>query len=249
MKYIALLVVIGLLGLIALAANIINDESVSEDTETVVEGELSTSDNTNVITQNTEAEYQIDPADFLDDSIGEGVINTDLSEVEIAGLLLMREEEKLARDVYDTLGEQWGLPIFSNIARSEETHTEAVRGLLQLFQLPDPVVKDERGVFADSELQALYDTLVAEGSKSLESALKVGATVEDLDIYDLDRLMAQTENEHILSVYRNLQKGSRNHMRAFNSQLVRRGAEYVPAYISQDDFAEIINSPQERGRM
>ncbi|MCP4143444.1 MAG: DUF2202 domain-containing protein [Chloroflexi bacterium] len=57
-------------------------------------------------------------------SIGE------ISQAETDGLAFMREEEKLARDVYLTLYEQWELRPFSNIAESEQKHTDAVKNLL-----------------------------------------------------------------------------------------------------------------------
>ena len=75
-----------------------------------------------------------------------------LSETELSGLQFMREEEKLARDVYSTLYEKWGLPIFSNIAQSEQTHTEAVRDLLEKYNQPDPVIDDTVGVFVNTDL-------------------------------------------------------------------------------------------------
>jgi hypothetical protein len=33
---------------------------------------------------------------------------------------------------------QWGLPIFQNIARSEETYTGAIKNLLDTFNILDP---------------------------------------------------------------------------------------------------------------
>ncbi len=194
-------------------------------------------------------DYEIDPADFLDSSVIANTGTEPLSPTETAGLLLMREEEKFARDVYTALGEQWNLPIFSNIARSEETHTEAVRELLELYTIADPVAVDTPGVFKDETLQALYDDFMVKGALSAEAALVIGATVEELNIFDLDRLMAETDNEQILSVYRNLQKGSRNHLRAFHTQLQRRGISYEPQYISTNAYLEIISTPQERGRI
>lgn len=194
-------------------------------------------------------DYEIDPADFLDTLVVADKGGERISDAEEAGLLLMREEEKFARDVYNALGAQWNLQIFSNIARSEETHTEAVRELLGLYDIEDPVAVDTPGVFQDATLQALYDDFMTKGARSVEAALVVGATVEELDIYDLDRLMAETDNEQILSVYRNLQKGSRNHLRAFHTQLQRRGISYEPQYLSAAAYIAIISSPQERGRI
>jgi hypothetical protein len=67
-------------------------------------------------------------------------------------LLFMREEEKLARDVYLAFYEEWGKPVFSNIAESEQTHTDAVAEKIEKYGLPDPVVDDTAGLFVNSFL-------------------------------------------------------------------------------------------------
>ena len=41
-------------------------------------------------------------------------VTTALSDAEAATLVFMREEEKLARDVYITLYDQWEHPVFNN---------------------------------------------------------------------------------------------------------------------------------------
>lgn len=170
-----------------------------------------------------------------------------LSQEEIDGLLLMREEEKLARDVYQTLYDTWGIRIFSNIAQSEQTHTEAVRDLLEKYDLTDPVTDDTIGVFVNEDMQALYNSLTEEGKRSEVDALRVGATIEDLDINDLEDLLKQTDNEDITLVYENLVRGSRNHLRAFTRQLTNRGEAYEPSYISVEDYEAIIANSQETG--
>ena len=171
-----------------------------------------------------------------------------LNEQEVADLLFMREEEKLAHDVYLTLYEQWGLRIFQNIANSELTHTEAIRTLLVRYDLADPALDRAVGVFANEGLQALYDQLVAQGSQSLVAALQVGATIEDLDIVDLQNAVARTDNADIVLVYENLMKGSRNHLRAFIATLQKQNGEYQPQYLDQAAYEAIISSPMERGK-
>ena len=112
----------------------------------------------------------------------------DLSKEEIEGLLLMREEEKLARDVYTALYEKWNLRVFKSIGQgSEATHMDAMKRLLDRYNLEDPVGEDVPGVFQNEELQKAYNELVEKGSKSIGDALLVGAYIEDLDIYDLER--------------------------------------------------------------
>ncbi len=90
-------------------------------------------------------------------------------------------------------------------------------------------------------MQKLYNDLVNEGSKSIESALTVGATIEDLDIKDLDDALAHTNKADIQAAYHNLKSGSENHMRAFVRNLDRSGVSYTPQYITQDAYNSILS--------
>lgn len=170
-----------------------------------------------------------------------------LTDVEKASLQFMREEEKLARDVYRYLYEQHGALVFTNIAASEQSHMDAVKELLVKYNVPDPVATDIPGIFINQDLQALYDKLIFDGKFSLADALTVGATIEDLDLFDLNNELLKTNNADIETIYNSLIKGSRNHLRAFYGQLVTLGETYIPQYISQAYFDSIINSPMERG--
>ncbi len=173
----------------------------------------------------------------------------ELSTEEKLGLIKMREEEKLARDVYQVLYEKWNHRVFNNIAQSEQRHMDAVKVLLDKYGMTDPITNSSRGVFTDPELQKLYTSLVEQGSQSLVEALKVGATIEDLDIKDLYDFLEQTDNTDIKIVYQNLVKGSRNHMRAFVSQLSLNGASYDAQFLSAAQIDDIVASPRERGRV
>lgn len=173
---------------------------------------------------------------------------TEPGPAEIEGLLYMREEEKLARDVYLALYAQWGQPIFQNIANSEQTHMDSVLMLLEQYGLTDPAAGLDVGQFNDPLFQSLYEQLVDQGSLSQAEALKVGATIEELDIVDLEERLAQTENAYIIQVYTNLLAGSENHLRAFVSNLERQTGElYLPAHLDQDDYQAIISGASERG--
>ncbi|MFN8026792.1 MAG: DUF2202 domain-containing protein [Acidimicrobiia bacterium] len=162
-----------------------------------------------------------------------------------AAVVQMREEEKLARDVYTALGDKWGVAIFDNIAASEQTHMDQVATLLDRYGIADPAATTAPGEFADAKLQALYDQLVAQGSRSLVDALSVGATIEDLDIADLRSFATTTAD--VQAVWDNLERGSRNHLRAFTSQLETRGGSYTPQYISASDYQAIVTTGTERG--
>lgn len=171
----------------------------------------------------------------------------ELSDSELAAIDLMREEEKLARDVYLDMYEIWGMQIFANIADSEQTHTDTVLRLIQKYSLADPAAGKLRGEFSDATLQGVYDSLAAQGTASLIDALIVGATIEDLDIFDLSQQLALVDNQDITVVFENLQRGSRNHLRAFYGRLDDMNIVYTPVYISQQEYDEIVNSPMENG--
>ena len=159
---------------------------------------------------------------------------------EIDGIMLMREEEKLAYDVYLTLYDIWGKTIFKNIAKAEQKHMDAVAGLITDFKLSDPVSDNKRGEFTNQKIQHLYDTMIEQGSKSLLEALKIGATIEDLDIHDLNNLLAGTTDANITRVYNNLKKGSENHLNSFMRQIKAEGGDYTPQYISEQEFNQIV---------
>jgi hypothetical protein len=197
-----------------------------------------------------ETEYVVDESDMVNgNTLIERIPTSTLSENEANGLVRMREEEKLARDIYTTLGAKWGMRVFTNIAASEQTHTDAVKVMLDRYFIADPSIDNTVGVFRAPAIQKLYNDLSAKGSQSLADALYVGAMVEDMDIQSLEVLMKETVKEDILALYSNLQKGSRNHMRAFVKSLAATGTTYSPQYISQDEFTVIMSRPQERGRI
>ena len=136
------------------------------------------------------------------------------------GLQFMREEEKLAQDVYIVLYELWGNTIFKNISESETTHTEAIKDLLDYYEIEDPA-QTELGVFTDEYLQDLYDELVTKGKLSQLDALEVGELIEVTDIDDIANLIEETDNETIITVYSNLLDGSYSHLASFQKQLAK----------------------------
>jgi len=164
-----------------------------------------------------------------------------LSENEKQALIFMREEEKLARDVYMAMSESWDIPIFSNISRSETSHMEAIFALLEKYQIPDPVTNDKPGVFTNPAFTSLYQTLVNQGKNNLVDALRAGALFEEIDIADLRERKNESDNEDIKLVYENLLQASYRHLRAFSRNLEFREATYTPQRLSQKEIDEILN--------
>lgn len=182
-----------------------------------------------------------DPEPIGNDNTETGAV---LTQIEKDALVFMLEEERLARDVYDLLFAKWGLRQFENISTSEQSHMDAVETLLKKYDLPYSIL--EAGMFQNEDLQAAYDSLVAQGNEDLVGALNSGATIEDLDIFDLENWMDQIQNNEILNVFSKLQCGSRNHLRAFATSLDMEGETYTPQFISQSEYEEILNSDKER---
>jgi hypothetical protein len=164
-----------------------------------------------------------------------------LTEEEKNDLLFMREEEKLARDVYLTLFEKWGTPVFANIAASEQQHMDAMLILLNTYKLPDPAAATVVGEFVNMELQELYDALIQRGNQSVLEALKVGGIIEETDIEDINAAIETSRLAKIDSVYENLLEGSYNHLRAFAQQITSlTGDPYVAQVVSQDIVDAIL---------
>jgi hypothetical protein len=162
-----------------------------------------------------------------------------LTEAEIAGLMEMREEEKLARQVYIFMYEKYDHRVFNNISKSENAHTSAVLYLIGGFGLTDPTPVAETE-FSNPIFTKLYAQLTEKGSESLIEALKVGAYIEELDINDLQNLIETTENPTIKRVYGNLLRASKIHLKAFTNSLKIQGATYTPTVISIEEYNGIL---------
>ena len=140
-----------------------------------------------------------------------------------ATLQFMREEEKLAHDVYVYLNALWGVDTntFSNISESEQRHTDAVADLLVTYGVADLVVVDSAGEpvpgkFTNPDLQALYDDLVKIGAESLDDALDVGVAIEEKDITDINAAIVEAAGyADIVRVYTNLVAASARHLDGF----------------------------------
>jgi hypothetical protein len=171
-----------------------------------------------------------------------------LSDAEADGLAFMREEEKLAHDLYAAMADLYGLPIFANIARSESMHMDAMLTLLNAYDLPDPAAGKQPGEFTDTTLQALYDELLARARTSSEEALRVAALVEETDILDLQARLAQNDQADIAQAYQNLLQASGMHLRSFGLQIERQtGSEYEPELLDASAYASLVDGAQAGG--
>jgi hypothetical protein len=196
-------------------------------------------------------------------------VESTLDNGEQAHLVFMREEEKLARDVYLTLLELWPEQVtFASISSSEQRHTDTMAAKLVQFGIEDPNpdtndLPDSIGVFTGEDygayFTAKFDELVTAGSKSDLAALYVGALIEELDMDDIVNCpkaivladngieegecgMAYTDEPPLQRSYGSLVEGSKNHLRAFVrviEEVIGEG-NYQAQYLTQEEVDDIL---------
>jgi hypothetical protein len=188
-----------------------------------------------------------------------------LDENERTHLVFMREEEKLARDVYTTLSTMYpGSAVFGNIDDSEQKHTDSVKDTLVQYNIDDPNTNDNVGVFTGEDygwyFTEKYAALVARGAMSELEALYVGAYIEELDMLDINQCpnvivdtiqvitessecgKVYTNNPDIQGLYGNLLDGSENHLAAYvkNIEAVMGQGAYQAQVLSQEEVDSIL---------
>lgn len=161
-----------------------------------------------------------------------------LTPIEKDGLIFIWEEEKAARDIYSSLYEKNNLTIFLDLTRSEESHMDQAKAVIDKYGLVLPA--DVPGVFENQTLQDIHDRLLAEGLESDEQALKVAAEFEEISIMDLEAELAAAENEDVRTMYQGLLAGSRKHLRSYVADLKEQGIEYEPRHLLRSEFEETV---------
>jgi len=186
---------------------------------------------------------------------------------EASHLTFMREEEKLARDVYLTFADMYpNQGVFNNIATtSEQTHTDTMRDKLAQYELPDPNpdtndLPASIGVFTGAEwgwyFTDKFDYLTTTGSASELDALYMGALIEELDMHDIADCPAvmvdagyndpcglnYTDENGLINAYSSLIDGSENHLRSFVGQIEAYPEvdTYQAQYLSQEEVDAIL---------
>lgn len=144
-----------------------------------------------------------------------------VTDEQMAGLVYMANEEKLAHDVYARFAELYGTRNFSNIADAEARHQEAVRIVLERYGMEDPTAELPAGEFSDPIIASLYATLIDQGSVSLGDALAAAVTIEETDIADLENRLAGLEETapDVFEMYSHLLTASGYHLEAFQAWL------------------------------
>ena len=146
-----------------------------------------------------------------------------LTEDQADKLLYMYNEEKMAHDIYAAFAEQYGVRVFENIRDSEARHMEAVNTVIERYgEIENDAIDLPAGEFSVETVSMLYETLMEQGSASLDDAIDVGVLIEETDIADLIDSMDDLETAEgevtapdVHEMYSHLLAGSENHRRAF----------------------------------
>jgi len=180
-------------------------------------------------------------------------------------LIFMREEEKLARDVYLTLGTMYpDSVIFGNIDDSEQTHTTAVKAMIEKYGLEDPNTNDNIGAFTGEDygwyFTEKFNLLVERASISELEALYVGAFIEELDMMDINQCPGvivetdngiddvnecgriYTDNSDVINLYASLLDGSDSHLAGYVKNIEKYIGEgnYQAQVLTQEQVDEIL---------
>ncbi len=181
-------------------------------------------------------------------------------------LMFMREEEKLARDVYQTLGTMYpDSVIFGNIDDSEQTHTMAVKAMIEKYGYEDPSTNDNVGAYTGEDFgwyfTEKYNQLVERASISELEALYVGAFIEELDMMDINqcpKVIVETDNgindvnecgkvftdkADIQRLYSSLLDGSDSHLEGYvaNIEKIIGEGNYQAQVLSQELVDAILD--------
>ncbi len=133
-------------------------------------------------------------------------------------LRYMREEERMARDLYQAFADKYdNAAPFRNITKSEDRHYDAMGVLLDRYDVADPSKGLPAGDYAFDALDKLYKDWLAEGSASLAAAYQVGVELETADIADLKEAINEHTEADVDQVFQNLLNGSEQHLKAFEA--------------------------------
>ena len=202
------------------------------------------------------------------DDQSDSEVTTILDSNEASHLIFMREEEKLARDVYLSFADMYPEQrVFAQIAtESEQTHTDVMRDKLTQYNISDPNpdtnnLPESIGIFKGEEwglyFTEKFEVLTKMGAVNEMEALYAGAFIEELDMHDIAECPAvmvdagyddpcglhYTDESGLINAYRSLIDGSESHLRAYVGQIeaVIGVGNYEAQYLSQDEVDAILS--------
>ncbi|MBT8348094.1 MAG: DUF2202 domain-containing protein [Sulfurovum sp.] len=135
-------------------------------------------------------------------------------------LFFIYEGEKVARDVYITLGKiHKDEYTFAMMQFAEQRDIDCARDLCDTYGVETSHINESTvGKFKSTVLQTLYDACTEKGTRSLHDALEVGKYIEATDIEDLEQASVSMPSD-VVHVYENMKQRNLRHLRAFQLAL------------------------------
>ncbi len=151
----------------------------------------------------------------------------------------------MTHDIYTYTYSKYNILAFQNIANSESRQKTAVLANMERLNLKDPLdgsaLEEE---FKIPDIQTLYTELIARVDQSQQETILAGLYIEHLDIRYLQNIITETNDTALVSVYRSLICGSKNHMISFEGLASFLGLTFTSEIITQAEYDLIISSPQ-----
>lgn len=163
-----------------------------------------------------------------------------LTESEAEGIKLIIEENKLARDLYIEFYEMWEYDTFNKVSISDALYMDKTKVALERFKINDPVENDDKGVYESLYITKLYRDLLKKGKSDPFEAMRIGTTLEEMHIKDLNDLLENTSNDDLIELYTELKLGAISHIRAFYNLLKKNGLSYEAQFLSNEELRAIL---------
>jgi len=150
----------------------------------------------------------------------DGTTTATLSEAELNDLIYLVKLEKMAYEVYTTLGQTYStMPILGNISEAEYRHWKVLQNLFVKYSETDPTKDGEVdlgiGLYNDDDMSDAYDEAITYGGVSLLQAMETGAIIEQLELDSLNNALGRTVLPDLTTIYNNFINADGAHLTAF----------------------------------
>ncbi len=173
----------------------------------------------------------------------------DLSLAEKTWMTKIALEEKMAYDFYYMMFNKWNEPAFMRIMNAELRHKTLMVRMLEKYGLSNPIDDSKIGQYTDNGLQRTYNSLLSKGNQSLKDAMIAAAGLEEQDYMDLQQALDTTDNADLRLAFRQMKRGSANHLRAMVFQLKNLyDYDYEPQHLDKSTFDSLMQEHRGRGQ-
>lgn len=154
-------------------------------------------------------------------------------------LLKLYSEEKMAYDLFGEFYDRWQLNVFNDVQQREARHVWCVEVIMNKYSAAISAGK-KKILYHDKDTESLYNELSVKGCISDLSALEAAAFLKEKFISDLRTRALNINDGYLLKVIFLLEKAAKSHFKAFVKSIRLSGSEYIPVYLTGDEFSNIM---------